>query len=149
MQYLQINTFRILSLLRFYYFIIDIFFASFLHKIKHVVFHCKSPQASKNLQCIVVDPKITVVRMVSILPLSFDFSSLLSKTLGSVPCPPTTIDDTFSFLFTSFIYLTSKSQIFVHVFAFIILQSVVSYVWKRHQNGKILFCFSLILCLLF
>ena len=83
---------------------------SFSHHHYLVVFHwslddSKSPLVSRTLLRILADRNNAVVCMVLILPLISNSSCLFCKSLGTVPCIPTTTGITVTFMFYSFLLL--------------------------------------------
>ena len=64
---------------------------------------------------------LAVVWVVAILSLTSTSASLSSKSFGTVPSAPTTIGITATFMFEIF----NKIQIFIYLFAFFYLHSVM------------------------
>ena len=85
----------------------------------------KSPRVSWTLLSILADLNNAVIWMVSILPLIFNSSSLVSKPLETVPSAQITIGITVTFMFHNVLSSLTKSQ-----YLFIFSLYLISTLWS-------------------
>ena len=74
-----------------------------------------------------------LIRMVLILPLISNSSSILSKLLGTVPSEPTTIGITDTFMFNSFFFLFFFSSLTKSKYLSILLLSFIFTLWSTRM----------------